>query len=241
MGYRQRPLINTPSAPPPPPPRFFLLRTTVVGVALIASLLAVTMLLHGEHASGTSARRRRERRLRSWAKHERMSIAIALAENLHHSRQKEEGNASDGPRAQKSARAAGCHAGVLKDPEVQWFKGPSLAVSPLTGHDGLDSRTLQFLLAQSLAPCAQELSNVESMVSTSSQLVPEESVEQLELSTPEVRWQWWCRPHPSVAPDLGRFPVALPGVAGSASMSVENLQSVSQLPTARCFLACSRG
>ena len=92
-------------------------------VALIASPLAVTMLLHGERASGTSARRRRERRLRSWAKHERMSIAIALAENLHHSRQKVEGNASNGLRAQKSARAAGCHPGVLKDPEVQWFKG----------------------------------------------------------------------------------------------------------------------
>ena len=52
-------------------------------------------------------------------------------------------NASDGLRAQKSARAAGCHPGVLKDPEVRWFKGrslfvsagcPSLAVSPLTGH-----------------------------------------------------------------------------------------------------------
>ena len=53
-------------------------------VALIASPVAVTMLLHGERA-----------------KHERMSIAIALAENLHHSLQKVEGNASDGLRAQK--------------------------------------------------------------------------------------------------------------------------------------------
>ena len=32
-----------------------------------------------------SARRRRERRLRSWAKHERLSVAMALAEKLHHS------------------------------------------------------------------------------------------------------------------------------------------------------------
>ena len=97
----------------------------------------------------------------------------------------------------------------------QWFKerslfvsagGPLLPVSPLTGHDGLDSGTLQFILAQSLAPCAQKLSNVESMVSTSSQLVPEVSVEQLELSTPEVRWQWY-RAQSSFAPDLGRcFP-----------------------------------
>ena len=31
------------------------------------------------------ARRRRERRLRSWAKHERLSVAMALAEAIHHS------------------------------------------------------------------------------------------------------------------------------------------------------------
>ena len=54
---------------------------------------------------------------------------------------------------------------------------PSLAVSPLAGCDGLDSKTLQFLLAQSLAPRAQELSNVESMDSACSHLVPEESIE----------------------------------------------------------------
>ena len=56
-----------------------------------------------------------------------------------------------------------------------------------------------------------------------------ECVEQLKLSTPEVRWQWYLA-HPSVAPELGRFSVALPGVAGSASVSVDTLQSVSQLP-----------
>ena len=77
--------------------------------------------------------------------------------------------------------------------------------------------------------CAQELSNVESMVSTSSHLVPEVSAEQLDLSTPEVRWQWY-RAQSSLAPDLGGFPVSLPGVAGSASVLMENSQSVSQLP-----------
>ena len=83
-----------------------------------------------------------------------MSIEIAVVENFHHSRQNVEGNTSDGLRAQKSAVAARCHPGFLKDPEVQWFKGrslfvsawcPSLADSPLSGHDGLDSGTLQFL------------------------------------------------------------------------------------------------
>ena len=66
---------------PPPPLRVFAQDNSCV--ALIASPLAVTMLLHCEGASCSSARRRLERRLRSWAKHERMSIAIALAENPH--------------------------------------------------------------------------------------------------------------------------------------------------------------
>ena len=88
-------------------------------------------------------------------------------------------------------------------------------------------RCSSFML--SLAPRAQEFSNAESMVSTCSHLVPEESVERLELSTPEVRWQWY-RAQSSFAPDLGRFPLSLPGVAGSPSVFVENSQSVSQLP-----------
>ena len=58
-----------------------------------------------------------ERRLRSWAKHERMTVARALAENLHHSRQKVEGGAHEGVRAQKTARATGVRPGVLTEPE----------------------------------------------------------------------------------------------------------------------------
>ena len=199
----------------------------------------------GDVGRAGAAFRRRQRQLRAFLRHEELSVKMALAKALHHSaqppgpvveepREVEEQDTNDALRRQK-APSPGMHPGVLKEPEVQWFKGrslfvsagcPSLAVSSLAGHDGLDSTTLEFLLAQSLAPRAQELSNVESMVSTSAQFVPEESVEQRELSTSEVRWQWY-RAHPSVAPDLSRF---LPGVAGSASASVENLQSVSQLP-----------
>ena len=46
--------------------------------------LAVDMLLHGERDTG-AARRRRERRLRSMLRHERMTVAMALAEFSHHS------------------------------------------------------------------------------------------------------------------------------------------------------------
>ena len=52
-----------------------------------------------------SERRRRERRLRSWAEHERHTVAMALAEALHHS----------APRRPKTARA-GVRPGVLEDP-----------------------------------------------------------------------------------------------------------------------------
>ena len=48
-----------------------------------------------------------ERRLRQFLRHERLTVAMALAENLHHSRQKVEGVAHVGPRAQKTARATG--------------------------------------------------------------------------------------------------------------------------------------
>ena len=34
--------------------------------------------------SASAARRRRERRLHSWLRHERMTVAMALAEKLHH-------------------------------------------------------------------------------------------------------------------------------------------------------------
>ena len=45
--------------------------------------LVVDMPLHGEHAAG-AAMRRRQRRLRSWLRHERMTVAMTLAEMTHH-------------------------------------------------------------------------------------------------------------------------------------------------------------
>ena len=50
-----------------------------------------SMAERGDAGGGTgSARRRRERRLRSMLRHERMAVAMALAENLHHSAQRPE-------------------------------------------------------------------------------------------------------------------------------------------------------
>ena len=72
----------SPQPPQPPPGVVFKLVTLfVVAVNRACTNLAVDMNVDGAGA----AKRRRERRLRSWWRHERMSIACALAEALHHS------------------------------------------------------------------------------------------------------------------------------------------------------------
>ena len=74
-----------------------------------------SVLMDAERASG-AAKRRRERRLRSWWRHERMTVAAELAVALHHSR-------GDGPavphealRGQTPASSVGRRPGVLKEP-----------------------------------------------------------------------------------------------------------------------------
>ena len=111
-----------------------------------------------------AAKRRRERRLRSWAKHERQTVAIALAEALHHS----------APRGHKSARA-GVRPGVpedagplretehvqhaaLRGPKPPSPGVPSLAMPVLAGTAGeaVDRTALSYLLQQSLAATREE-------------------------------------------------------------------------------------
>ena len=62
--------------------------TQEVGFVVLNSGVNPAVAMSGERdaAGGTSsARRRREQRLRSWAKHERLSVAMALAAVTHHS------------------------------------------------------------------------------------------------------------------------------------------------------------
>ena len=91
--------------------------------------------MDGARVAG-AAMRRRERRLRSWAKHERMTVAMALAENLHHSRQKVEGDEHDGPRAQKTARVTGARPGVLTEAEPQGGQSRSVTWLPRASPGG---------------------------------------------------------------------------------------------------------
>ena len=61
------------------------------------------MMLHGDHVS---AWWRRQRRLRSWWRHEQQSVAMALSAAAHHSYDKVAAGAKyDGPRAQTTDRA----------------------------------------------------------------------------------------------------------------------------------------
>ena len=124
-----------------------------------------------EHAAG-AAKRRRERRLRQWQRHERMTVAMALAEATHHAaprRQKpvsairgvEEQVTHVGLRAQKTPPPRE-RPGILPEPLAQrsdrsrrHFSAdglPQLAMPSLAGAVGeaVDAAALAFLLSQSL-------------------------------------------------------------------------------------------
>ena len=132
------------------------------------------MSLHGE-LTGAAARRR-GRRLRSWLRHERQTVAMVLAEACHHSsgtfpptlkeRRMAGQDAYEALRGQKTARTAGLHPDELVEPGVQ---GRAVTVGyvaarvpTLAGHrlasddDGVDGRTVRFLLKQSLAEKKKE-------------------------------------------------------------------------------------
>ena len=69
------------------------------------------MLASVRDADGTAATRRRQRRLRQFLRHERLSVAMALAEMQHHT----------APRGQMTARAG---------EEDQHGDGPDASSSP---------------------------------------------------------------------------------------------------------------
>ena len=127
------------------------------------------MLLHGELAGG-AAQRRRERRLRSWLRHERQTVAMVLAEACHHSsgsfpptlkeRRMAGQVAYEALRGQRTARTAGLHPDELVEPGVQGRLvahsrpgcggAPSPSLPHLAGGDTLDDTSVHFLLEMAL-------------------------------------------------------------------------------------------
>ena len=117
--------------------------------------------------TATAAARRRQRRLRSWLRHERMTGAMTLAEKLHHTSRGQKlakvgeevvHDAHDALRGQKTP-PPGVRPGSLSDPgpqrsdrTVRRSSGevPLLAVPVLAGGDGVDGIALSFLVRRAV-------------------------------------------------------------------------------------------
>ena len=117
--------------------------------------------LEVDGAGTSSARRRRERRPRSWLRHDRMTVAMELTAATHHSSPKGgwPETTHNAPRGQRAASSAGAHTGVLKESEVQLEAAtvgyvaagaPLLPVSSLHGADGVDDTAVRTLLELAL-------------------------------------------------------------------------------------------
>ena len=127
----------------------------------VKRLLMTFMEVDG--AGTSSARKRRERRLRSWLRHERMTVALELAAATHHSSPKGgwPDTTHDAPRGQKTASSAGAHPGVLKELEVlvgavtvgyvaapvPFLSSPTLADAAA---ETVDARTVKYFLKAAL-------------------------------------------------------------------------------------------
>ena len=114
------------------------------------------------HGSSGSAKRRRERRLRSMLRHERQSIAMALAERLHHSanvtdlKHKEEVEQHDAPRGQYTP-PPGVRPGILPEP---WPQRCDRSRRHFAG-EVIDSSALAFLTRAALEERRKEEKKVE--------------------------------------------------------------------------------
>ena len=99
--------------------------------------------MDGARVAGAAMRPRE----RSWAKHVRMTVAMALAENLHHSRQKVEGSE---PLVRGWVS--------LRNPSRRWAVtvGSLLVVASLASGDGVDATTVSYLLSVALAKKKEE-------------------------------------------------------------------------------------
>ena len=110
--------------------------------------------------------RRRQRRMCSWWRHEQVIIAAAVATALHHSAQRG-GGVARRPTGTEDSGNRGTRPGVLKDPEPQLLDAvlayraagePSVATPLLAAPaaEGVDSSSLRFLTAASLAARRKE-------------------------------------------------------------------------------------
>ena len=112
--------------------------------------------------SATAAARRRQRRLRSWLRHERMTVAMTLAEMTHHTAPRGPKMARVGEEVVHDAHEAlrgqktpplGTQPAALREPRAAVGCGARGGVPPLPALGGdcsLDDVAVQFLVAQTL-------------------------------------------------------------------------------------------
>ena len=156
---------------------------TAVGRPLLLCLeRLVTSMAGGEVCGEGAARRRRERRLRSWLRHERQSVAMALVEQKHHAswgqmraraREVEKQDQHEALRRQR-APPPGKRPGVLKDPEPKGRMGQHCGV----GYELVQA--LDVLVLQMVEQHVEMLSFLRSSLPA----VPEQVIEVPILSLP---------------------------------------------------------
>ena len=137
-----------------------------------------------------SARRRRERRLRQFLRHERLSVAMALSEKMHHTSR---GQRKD--RAGGEARVA-LHGHV---PEAPLPKGGRPA--PLSEVAGWQSRVLRHVVGHLSVPAldvpvpqmVDQLPNVVQFLATQLLVVPEQVIEVPKILPYDIPPRRWCR------------------------------------------------
>ena len=108
--------------PPPPPPKAQTGCSVCVGDFCCAFKLST---MDGVGNETGSAMRRRQRRLRSWLRHERMTVAMALAESTHHtSRGQKNGGAGMWGHEQNCTAKTHTQAGAVQ-PRRRARRGPA--------------------------------------------------------------------------------------------------------------------
>ena len=154
------------SEPPPPPPPHKA-QTGCSRFVQVTFCCAFMMSTAGVDTA-TAAARRRQRRVHSWLRHERMTVAMTLAEMSHHTAprgpkmarvgEEVEYEKHAGIRAQKTP-PPGERPGILAEPGPQRSdrtvrrssgETPLLAVPVLAGGDGVDGTALSFLVRRAV-------------------------------------------------------------------------------------------
>ena len=130
-----------------------------------------------EHAG--AAMRRRQRRLRQWLRHERLSVAMALAETNHHA----------APRGQKKARAGGEARNVLHGhvPEAPLPQGRGRVLRHVLGHLAVPA------LDVPVPQMVDQLPNVVQFLAAQLLVVPEPVFEVPKILPHDVPPRRWCR------------------------------------------------